>query len=126
MLKCIGCRELLREELKFHFRPAVVYNCPQYFPYPCALSGLLKPGKGIVAAVEDCSEQMGFHCILCSRIEVHPYGTGVVYVCEEHDKAWGKWLDDHPEKRKYICPGHRVVRAHWVETFREFVEDQRR
>jgi len=49
----------------------------------------------------------------------------LVYICREHDKAWGTWLDKHPGKRDHIAPRGRSVRANWIEVFREFIEDMR-
>ncbi len=125
MIKCIGCNDLLREELDIGGKHLVVYNCPRFFPYACALSGILRPGSGITEAVKDCPEQLGAHCILCTKTDLVQYGLEVIFICKEHDKAWGKWLNDHPGKRDYMRPGQRVVKAHWIEVFREFIEDMR-
>lgn len=124
-IKCIGCMDLLREELKLEGRTLVVYNCPRYFPYACALSGLLQPGSGIVEAVKDCNENPEGHCILCSKIEVTHYGTLPLATCKEHFDAWSKWLDKHPEREAYLKPKGRVRKANWIEVFREFIEDIR-
>lgn len=137
-IKCIGCFDLLREELtisdvafkryrrKKPENTLVVYNCPRFFPYACALSGLLKPGSGIVEAVKICPDDPLSHCTVCSSTKISHYGGDIVGICKEHDAAWGKWLDEHPERRAYLGPKHRVVKANWVEVFREFVEDMRR
>ncbi len=126
MIKCIGCYGLRRNELTVGGRPLVVYNCPGFFPYECALSGLLLPGSGIVEAVKDCPEQLGEHCILCAKPWVTSYGFPPnVFACKEHDQAWGKWLKDHPDRHAYISPIGRLRKANWVEVFREFIEDMR-
>jgi len=125
-IKCIGCLELKRTELNLVSGKVVVYKCHRYFPYMCALSGLLRPGKGIVEAVKDCPERLDEHCILCSSTILTTFGLPpLVFICPEHDKAWGKWLDDHPGKHEYFAPGHRVKKDRWIEVFREFIEDMR-
>ena len=126
MIKCIGCSELLREEIDFDDKHLVVYNCPRFFPYACALSGLIRPGSGITEAVKDCPEQLGAHCILCTKTELVSYGLQDVFICKDHDRAWGKWLEDHPERRSHLAPRGRSVKANWVEVFREFIEDARK
>lgn len=127
MIKCIGCSELLREEIDFDDKHLVVYNCPRFFPYACALSGLFRPGDGITEAVKDCPEQLGAHCILCTKTGVISYGEPrIVYACKEHDQAWGEWLKEHPDRSAYIAPKGRLRRANWVEVFREFIEDTRK
>lgn len=125
-IKCVGCYELLREEIDVGDKHLVVYNCPRYFPYLCALSGLLRPGSGIVEAIKDCPEHLGDHCILCSKTDFVLYGSKVIFICKEHDKAWSKWLKEHPERRAHLAPKGRVRHAHWIEVFREFIEDMRR
>ncbi len=125
-IKCIGCYNLLREALTLKGRPLVVYKCGNgHFPYACALSGLLRPGSGIVKAVEDCPDDPLSHCTVCSNTKITHYDQGIVSICREHDWAWGTWLDEHPDKRAHIAPRGRVIRANWVEVFREFVEDMR-
>lgn len=124
-IKCIGCYDLLREEVTLEGRPLIVYNCPHFFPYACALSGLLRPGRGIIEAVERCPEDPLSHCVVCSNTEILYYGQEIASVCSKHDKAWQKWLDEHPERRAYFKPRRRVIKANWVEVFREFVEDMR-
>lgn len=124
-IKCIGCYALLREELTLKGRPLVVYDCPLFFPYACALSGLLQPGSGIVEAVKDCLEHPEEHCILCSKTEVTHYGDLPLAACHEHHKAWSKWLDEHPEREAYLKPMGRLRKANWIEVFREFIEDMR-
>jgi len=125
MIKCVGCYDLLREELTLGGKPLIVYNCPRFFPYACALSGLIRPGSGITEAVEDCPEQLGAHCILCTKTELVSYGLQDVFICKEHDRAWGKWLEDHPERRAYLAPKGRLRQSNWIEVFREFIEDMR-
>ena len=123
-IKCIGCLELRRQGVTIEGRPLLVYICPR-FPYACALSGLLRPGSGIVEAVKDCPENPLSHCIICSNTKIIHYGQDIVSICAEHDKAWGKWLDEHPQRRAQIAPRGRSVRGNWVEVFREFVEAMR-
>lgn len=125
-IKCIGCYDLLREELIVGGQPLVVYNCPRFFPYACALSGLLRPGLGVQRAVEDCPEDPERHCILCRKSEVTHYGNLPLVTCNKHYKAWSKWLDEHPERREHIRPRNRIIKANWIEVFREFIEDMRR
>ena len=126
MIKCIGCNDLLREELDIGGKHLVVYNCPRFFPYACALSGLLRPVSGITEAVKDCPEQLGAHCILCSKTELVTYGLQDVFICKEHDRAWFKWLEEHPERRAYLAPRGRSRQSNWIEVFREFIEDMRK
>lgn len=126
LIKCIGCFDLHREEMAVGGKPLTVYNCPRYFPYACALSGLLRPGSGILEAVEDCPQRIDEHCILCGNTKVSSYGQQIVFICGEHDKAWGQWLKEHPERDAYLTPKGRLRRANWVEVFREFIEDMRK
>jgi hypothetical protein len=137
-IKCIGCYDLLREEMtisdKFFKKyqrkrtenTLVIYNCPRFFPYACALSGLLQPGSGIIEAVKDCSEDPLSHCVVCSSTKIIHYGQDIVSICKEHDAAWDKWLKEHPKRRAHLAPKGRVRKANWIEVFREFVEDIRR
>lgn len=127
MIKCIGCLKLVREEMtRANLGREVYYNCPDIFPYMTSIGGLLHPGKGLEEAVrKDCSEQIGEHCILCDK-PGKPYGREIVFMCQDHDRAWGKWLDEHPDRRAYLSPGgHRVKQANWIEVFREFIEEAR-
>jgi len=123
-IKCVGCYDLSREELDFTEGKLVVYNCPR-FPYMCAMSGLLRPSRGILKAVNDCPDDPLSHCAVCSITKITHYGQDIVSICEEHGAAWGKWLDEHPERRAHLAPRGRSVKANWVEVFREFVEDCR-
>ncbi|KKN06948.1 hypothetical protein LCGC14_1072030 [marine sediment metagenome] len=124
-IKCVGCYDLLREELDVGGKKLVVYNCPRFFPYACAISGLLRPSTGILKAAEICPEDPLSHCAVCSDTKISHYGQDIVSICSEHDDAWGKFLDEHPERRAYLAPRGRSVKANWVEVFREFVEDSR-
>jgi len=125
-IKCIGCYDLLREELTLEGRPLVVYNCPRFFPYVCALSGLLRPGLGIKKAVRLCPDRIDDHCILCSKTKIIHCGQDIVSVCVEHYQDWSKWLDEHPERLAHLAPRGRSVKANWIEVFREFIEDMRK
>lgn len=51
------------------------------------------------------------------------YAGKPVFICSKHDKSWSKWLDNHPGKREYMSPGQRVIKARWIEVFREFVAE---
>jgi len=125
VIKCIGCYNLLREELELGGKHLVVYNCPRFFPYACALSGLIRPGKGIIEAVRDCPERIDKHCILCAKTDVSRYGEEMVFICIDHGFAWGEWLREHPERFAYIAPKGRLRLSNWIEVFREFIEDMR-
>jgi hypothetical protein len=125
MLKCIGCMDLLREEVPVGGKTLVVYNCPSFFPYACALSGLFRPTSNITKAIEECPKQTDTHCILCENTDLMRFGRGIVYVCEKHVWEWSKWLDDHLGKREHIAPKGRLKQANWVEVFREFIESKR-
>ncbi len=125
MIKCITCYDLLREELELGGKHLVVYNCPRFFPYACALSGLIRPGKGIIKAVRDCPERIGEHCVLCTKTGVLHYGGEMVSICKDHSRAWGEWLDKHPERFAHLAPKGRLIRSNWIEVFREFIEDMR-
>jgi len=124
VIKCIGCYELLREEVELKGKPMVVYMCPRFFPYACVISGLLRPGKGIIEGVKLCPETPDEHCILCGKTDVTHYGREIV-MCKEHDRAWGKWLDQHPERRARFSPKGRLRTPNWIEVFREFIEEMR-
>jgi len=126
MIKCIGCNDLLREELDVGGKKLVVYNCPRFFPYACALSGLLRPSTGILKAGEMCPDDPLSHCVVCSNTKITHYGQAIVSICSKHDIAWGKWLEEHPERRAYFVPKGRVKKANWIEVFREFIEDMRK
>ena len=125
-IKCIGCFDLLREELILEGRPLVVYNCPRFFPYACALSGLIRPSTCILKAAEMCPDDPLSHCAVCSDTKITHYGQDIVSICREHGAAWSKWLHEHPEMRPRMAPRGRSVKANWIEVFREFVEDMRR
>jgi len=126
MIKCIGCYSLLRLELDVKDKHPVVYNCHHYFPYACVISGLLRPGKGILDAVKDCPERIDAHCILCSQPAVVEYGEPpIAFACKRHHQTWGEWLDKHPERQSHLRPRGRRIRANWIEVFREFIEDMR-
>ena len=125
-IKCIGCYQLRRSEVQLKPGPGVVFDCPDHFPYLTFISGLLRPGKGILQAAEACPEQPGQHCILCEKTEVTHYGVLALATCTEHYRAWSKWLDNHPERRNYLKPKGRMRSANWIEVFREFIEDMRR
>ena len=123
-IKCIGCYDLLREEMTVEGRPLIVYKCSR-FPYACALSGLLRPGSAIVKMVEDCPEDPLKYCAICGKPGTVGYGQDIVATCQEHYDAWSKWLDEHPERRAHLSPQGRAKKANWIEVFREFVEDMR-
>ena len=124
-IKCVGCYDLSREELDVGGKKLVVYNCPRFFPYACAMSGLLRPSTGILKAAERCPDDPLSHCAVCSDTNITHYGQDIVSICEEHDAAWGEWLGGHPERRAHLAPQGRSVKANWVEVFREFIEDNR-
>lgn len=123
IIKCIGCLDLIREELEMPGK-VVVYTCRR-FPFSAEISGLLRPGKGILKAVDDCPRHPETHCILCAQVDVLHYGDDIVAICKEHDRAWTKWLDALPGRRAYLSPKGRMNRACWIEVFREFIEDMR-
>jgi len=126
-IKCIGCYDLLREEVLVGGMPLVVYICPRFFPYNTTIEGLIRPGKGIIEAVKLCTESIEGHCIICSKPALISYREPkIVFICLEHGRAWGKWLGEHPERRAHLAPRGRSVKANWIEVFREFVEDMRK
>ena len=144
-IKCIGCYELVREEIKlspreltrdeggsFWWKPfkitgglLVLYDCPR-FTYATTIGGLLRPCKGIIEAVRLCPDNPLGHCAVCSTTKIIHYGQDIVSICSKHDLAWGKWLDEHPERRAYLAPKGRVRQSNWIEVFREFIEDMRK
>ncbi len=126
MIKCIGCYDLLREEVELKGKPLIVYNCPRFFPYAAVIGGLLRPGKGILQAEQECPKQPGQHCLFCERTDVIHYGALTLATCQDHYNAWSAWLDKHPERRNYFHPKGRVITANWIEVFREFIEGMRR
>ena len=127
VIKCVGCRELVRETAARRGRSFVIYTCQRYLPFWCTLSGLLRPGTRLQEAVRDCPWVEGNSCALCAHApEESLGGEGVVYLCEGHLAAWSGWLNIHPGKREYIRPNKRPILARWVEVFREFMEDARR
>jgi len=126
VIKCIGCYDLLRVERLVEGQPLVGYSCRLLPPNAYALSGLLRPGLGVLRAVEACPKDPLSHCVVCRITKVVHYGQNIVSICEDHGDAWGKWLDEHPERRAHLAPQGRSVKANWVEVFREFVEDIRR
>jgi len=125
-IKCIGCYDLLREEIETSKELLISYNCPRFFPQCYTLSGILRPGKRLIDAVQLCPEKPLKHCILCSERSVGHYGEDIAAACEEHDRAWGEWLEKHPDRRAWLGPKGRPVKANWVEVLREFIEDMRR
>jgi len=128
VIKCVGCYDLLREELELEGKHLVVYNCPRFFPYLCSLRGLIYPGKGIIKAARDCPERIDRHCILCAKtdaVRLFRYGEEMVFMCKDHGQDWREWLDEHPERFAHIAPKGRLNRSNWIEVFREFIEDMR-
>lgn len=124
MIKCIGCPQLKRKTVTRKGLNLVVYDCPE-FPHMCALSGLLRPSKRIGKAAEQCGFDMSL-CVVCGGKAVHSYGIPpVAWACSEHDKAWGTWLDKHPDRRQHFSTHNRLHSQAWVEVFREFVEASR-
>ncbi len=128
-IKCIGCYELSREEMEVSDKNLVVYICRRFFPYYCHLSGLLRPARGLLKAVEMCPEQPLSRCVLCQQMtDLIFYGKSIESIasmCSEHNSAWSKWLNEHPERSSHLAPKGRSIRANWVEVFREFIEDMR-
>jgi hypothetical protein len=129
-IKCIGCGQLKREQdIKALTSPLVIYGCTR-FPYWCALSGLLHPSKGVEKAAAECPVDISLGCIVCGKNPsgLYHYGENptIAYVCPTHDRAWGHWLNMHPEKREYFKPRSRVITARWIEVFREWVEEARK
>jgi len=121
-IKCIGCYDLLQEDVAVSKGILIAYICPRYFPYAAALSGLLRPGSGIIEAARDCPEDPLSHCAVCPDTEITHYGQGIISICREHEKAWGYWLDIHQDRKAHLAPRGRSVKANWIEVFREFVE----
>lgn len=129
MIKCIGCQHLYREVINRLKGPVVVYDCwLGRLPYSATLSGLLRPAKGITSGAEKCPEQPTTRCAVCQQTtDLRYYGSdNSVATCQEHDKAWGKWLDKYPERRACLAPRGRLITANWVELFRDFIEEMRR
>lgn len=135
-IKCIGCPELRREIMKLGQDPyfktdekgnLVVYKCPR-LPYHTTIGGLMRPGKETLKAVADCPVDITGRCAVCSgetTITLGDPDNPIAYICPGHYHAWGDWLDAHPERRAYLAPRSRTVKANWVEVFREFIEDMR-
>jgi hypothetical protein len=133
MVKCVGCHYLQREILKWATPgprlPTVVYDCfLGRLPYSTTLGGLFRPYYRILQASEKCQEQPTSRCVVCLKTsELKTYGQdNFVSICKEHDKAWGKWLSEHPDRSAYLAPRGRVIKANWVDVFREFIEDMRK
>lgn len=146
VIKCIGCGQLKRELLEIRLvNKPVVYYCPRAldrmqpllprqverrthdcsrFPYYAALSGLLRPGKGIREAAAGCPEDIK-KCVICgSTEELVKYGPEpVAFACKAHNQSWSDWLDQHPNKLESFKPKGRVVTRLWIDVFREWVED---
>jgi hypothetical protein len=125
MIKCVGCYGLVRKVVHLRDNDLVVYRCPGFFPFDCALSGLLRPVKDIIQAAKNCPKRSGEQCILCEEKGTQIFGVECVFMCNKDDRAWSKWLTEHPGKREYICPGKRIKTDRWIEVFREFIEDIR-
>ncbi len=132
MLKCAGCLYLIREaqdpeKINPKF-PLVIYGCEEErLPYWTSINGLMRPGKGNQRAADNCSKNVTCGCVVCGAHEkLLSYGKDdFVYICPNHDKAWGKWLDDHPGKREYIHPRKTIITSHWIEVFWKFVAEAR-
>lgn len=141
-VKCTGCLKLKREVLDasaealkaYRTTPEgklVCYDCPN-FPYITVMSGLLRPGKGLLKAVEACKDHTrSARCMLCgSEEDYHTLGSidvedCLAVLCSPHYNAWSNWLDNHPEHRKLFAPRGRPILSAWLDAFREFVEDMR-
>jgi len=124
VVKCVGCSSLVREEVEVSKILLVTYNC-RLFPYAAVISGLIRPGLGITKAAAGCPVIIENNCAVCCGKPDVKYGQGIAYTCKEHDKAWSKWLDEHPERRAHLAPKGRGRQANWIEVFREFIEDMR-
>ena len=115
-LKCIGCKQLIMVSMERADRTKVYYDCLDHFlPYMTSIGGLLLPAWGTQKAAAACPEDITTHCILCESTATGRYGDELVWVCPVHDKAWGKWLDAHPERRGYLAPKGRARRSNWIE-----------
>lgn len=127
-IKCLACPHLARRTFQRkggHLE--VVFACSQgRFPYQAALSGLLKPSLGIAQAAQNCPQLDWGRCLVCRRPGEVRLGRGFrIALCQEHDRAWGSWLLDHPEKRGYFKPHNRPIYSRWLEVFWEFVAGAR-
>lgn len=128
-VKCIGCDQLVREVNRDHpkFAP-VLYTCEK-FSYSCALSGLLKPSKGIEKAAADCPVDISKGCVVCGTgQDLTYYGEEpVAYICRTHEIAWAQWLSVPGKNRhEYIRPRRRLIGSRWIELFREFVQEAKK
>jgi hypothetical protein len=122
-VKCVACKHLKREVVVMEGLPLVVYNCPGHFPYHAALSGLLRPSKGIKEAADNCPGPDRSHCILCeATFGLLHYGIEVL-ICRRHDAAWRRWLNTHPSYRDYFSPRGRRKKDRWIEVFRKFIDE---
>lgn len=129
-IKCIGCLDLIQEELEMPGK-VVVYTCRR-FPFSAAISGLTRPGKGILEAVRTCPKRPREGCVICRTAEKQLVYLGgsdsedcIAAICIDHYRAWSDWLEKHPERRDYLAPKGRSRKTNWIEVFREFIEDMR-
>ena len=125
-IKCIGCYELLRDDMVTSQGVQVVYNCPEFFPYSTGVGGLIRPGKGLIRAVEKCPKVLGKTCLFCGGATASFYGFEMLATCQKHHEEWSRWLDEHSERLAYLSPLGRVRQDHWIQIYREFIEDVRR
>lgn len=128
MIKCLSCRQLIREAQPLDANPQfplVIFGCER-FPYWCALSGLLRPSKGIERAAAECPVDTHDSCVVCgTKKALIVYGEhNLTVICPIHDHAWDKWLNNHPGKREYIHPTDRLNKSRWYEVFREYVSEE--
>lgn len=126
-VQCIACVDLKREVKKVEGTDLVVYHCGWgKFPYMCALSGLEKPSEGIARAADGCELFDRQRCVVCGGKEgLTMTGKGRINICRVHDRAWGKWLDSHPEKRDYLSGKTRLIFSGWLAVFLEFAAEQK-
>lgn len=124
-LKCVACGDLRRVVMKrASGEEEVYYECDR-FPYMTSVGGLFRPAKGTSEAAAECPKPDA-HCLLCDSMNLEIMGLNIK-LCLSHGQAWSAWLDKYPEKREFATRrGYGPQPEHWLEVFREWVEEARK
>lgn len=124
-LKCIACGDLHRVVVnRASGQQEVYYECDR-FPYMTTVGGLFRPAKGTSQAAAECPKPDAL-CLLCDGMDLAAMGMNIK-ICRTHMQAWDAWLDKYPEKEEFATRrGYGPQHEHWVQVFREWVEEARK
>jgi len=102
----------------------IYYHCDR-FPNMTTVGGLFRPGRGISRAAAECPKA-DTHCLLCDSMDLTAMGLNIK-LCKEHERDWWQWLDKYPDKREFATRrGYGPQHEHWVQVFREWLEEAKK